>query len=142
MTPAGVPILARHPLWEQRPSEQTAGKTKAPRPFRRGAFGAFKRRLVRVYNPAHEDTKVEDRLDDFTGRLIGNRYMFNASPLCPVVVVAVAGGGNDWAAYIAGLQTYSEPQPAFLQRVYREGYKLTADQAREFFPSIELRYRE
>lgn len=76
------------------------------------------------------------------GVILGSRYMFSASPLCPVVVVAVEGGASDWAAYLAGLQTYSEPQPAFLQRVYREGYKLTADQARGFFPGIELRYRE
>lgn len=73
--------------------------------------------------------------------MLGHRYMFSASPLCPVVAVAVRGGGNDWAAYIAGLQTYSEPQPAFLERVYREGYKLTAEQARGFFPAIDLVYR-
>lgn len=76
------------------------------------------------------------------GKVIGHRYMFSASPLTPVVVVAVEGGANDWAAYVAGLQTYSEPQPEFLQRVYRDGYKLTEEQARGFFPGIVgLRYR-
>lgn len=95
--------------------------------------------------PVDSENKGEDRPandDTWEGRLLGKRYMFSASPLCPVVVVAVEGGGKDWAAYLAGLPTYSEPQIAFLERVYREGFKLTADQARGFFPGIELRYRE
>lgn len=81
---------------------------------------------------------LEDR---FEKKLIGSRYMFCASPLSPVVAVAVAGGNNDWACYIAGLQIYSEPQPAFLERVYREGFKVTEEQARSFFPGEEREYR-
>lgn len=76
------------------------------------------------------------------GRIMHHRYLFSASPLAPVAVVAVEGGANDWAAYIAGLTTYGEPQPAFYERVYREGAKLTEEQARAFFPGVEgLVYR-
>lgn len=81
------------------------------------------------------------RIESFAERLLGSRYCFNASPLTPVSIVAVRGTGGDWAAYLAGLQTYSEPQPAFLARVYREGFKLTEEQARAFFPGVELEYR-
>lgn len=86
-----------------------------------------------------DDAPREER---FEKKLIGNRYMFNASPLAPVVAVAVAGGANDWACYIAGLTIYSEPLPGFLERVFREGYKLTEAQARAFFPGEEREYRE
>ncbi|OGT54310.1 MAG: hypothetical protein A3E01_15205 [Gammaproteobacteria bacterium RIFCSPHIGHO2_12_FULL_63_22] len=77
------------------------------------------------------------------GLIFAYRYLFGAFPLTPVVVVAVQGGGNDWAAYIAGLQTYSEPQPDFLQRVYREGCKLSESEAIAFFPHVnpDLSYR-
>lgn len=75
-------------------------------------------------------------------KLLDSRYMFCSRPLYPISVVAVEGGAGDWAAYVAGLPTYSEPRDDFLERVYREGAKLTEGQARGFFPDIQLRYRE
>lgn len=73
--------------------------------------------------------------------LIGSRYLFCGRPLYPISVVAIQGSAYDWAAYIAGLPIYSEPQDDFLERVYRDGAKLTEEQARAFFPDVELRYR-
>ena len=74
-------------------------------------------------------------------KLLDSRYLFCARPLYPISVVAIEGGANDWAAYVAGLPIYSEPTDDFLERVYRDGAKLTEDQARGFFPEISLRYR-
>lgn len=73
---------------------------------------------------------------------LGNDYLFNAAPLRPVVVVAVAGGQHrDWAAYIAGVDEWGEPGPEIWQAVREFGFKLTEDKARAFFPGIALPYR-
>lgn len=71
-------------------------------------------------------------------KIIGSRYFFTgAEGLGPVLVVAVHGGADDWAAYIAGVPLFASQDDEELQAsVYRWGVKLTEDQATGFFPYI------
>jgi hypothetical protein len=60
----------------------------------------------------------------------------------PVLVIARQGGNDDWAAYICGLGHFNEPTPEDEDFAAEMGVKLTEEQARGFFPSITLRYRQ
>lgn len=54
-------------------------------------------------------------------------------------IVAVKGDVDDWAAYIGGCDPWSEEEA--YDFVARFGCKLREDEARFFFPNIELAYR-
>ncbi len=72
--------------------------------------------------------------------MVQTRYLYADRPLHPVGFIAV-GNQHDWAAYTAGLPTYSRPGP-FWVRVYRDGAKLPEDVARAMFPGMMThRYR-
>jgi len=55
-------------------------------------------------------------------------------------IVAVITTGIDWAAYINGCGV-SEPESACVASVAEYGAKLSAHDARHFFPDIDLPYR-
>lgn len=67
------------------------------------------------------------------------RYFYASPPLHPVGFVAV-GNAYDWAAYTAGMPTYSDPGP-FWERVARDGNKLPEPVARAIFPDSDLAER-
>ena len=54
-------------------------------------------------------------------------------------IVAVIGRNNDWAAYIGGCPPESEEEG--LAFVAAHGAKLSEEDARHFFPDLELVYR-
>ena len=54
-------------------------------------------------------------------------------------IVACVGHAGDWAAYIGGCPPDSEEDG--LRHVAASGAKLTEEDARHFFPGVELRYR-
>ncbi len=60
-----------------------------------------------------------------------------------VIIVAVEGSVNDWAAYIGGV-AYTDPEDNAIEWVGRHGCKLSEDEAKAFFPRIaasDLKYR-
>ncbi len=75
-------------------------------------------------------------------RILADRY-FRTDGLSPVCIVALAGKGNDWAAYIgSGLPDESREDVAI--RVCRYGDKLVRSEALAFFPNMvksSLTYR-
>jgi hypothetical protein len=80
-------------------------------------------------------------------KVLDTRYFFACPPSlkattwpCPVLVVAVAGAVGDWAAYIGGMG-YGAADEEKEKGVYQHGAKLTEEQARGFFPGIDLVYR-
>lgn len=57
-----------------------------------------------------------------------------------VMIVAVKGMEEDWAAYIGYAK--SKIEDTNQQTIAKHGNKLTKEQAKTFFPYIELRYRD
>ncbi len=74
-------------------------------------------------------------------KIIGRVY-FNSNNMA-VSFVAVAGGGNDWAAYVGGSDsdhlTYHAED--LHQWTMEHGAKLPESWARVIFPGVELAYR-
>ena len=58
-----------------------------------------------------------------------------------IAIVAVKGGGNDWAAYI-GATTDTSREAHAVNTAALEGEKLSMADALHFFPWIELPYRD
>jgi hypothetical protein len=56
-----------------------------------------------------------------------------------IAVVAVITGGVDWAAYIGADQSYKEMDTA--EHTINWGCKLSVQDARYYFPNMELPYR-
>jgi hypothetical protein len=71
-------------------------------------------------------------------KIIKGRY-YNANyQAC--AIVAVVKEGIDWAAYIGGAD-YRLPEKEALKHVADKGDKLSEQDARYFFPDIDLPYR-
>ena len=66
----------------------------------------------------------------------GRYWNTNGVGIC---IVAVITRGVDWAAYIGGDEGYSEQ--ACLEWTAEYGAKLSAQDAKHFFPNIDLPYR-
>lgn len=80
------------------------------------------------------------------GQIIRTRLLFaHDNFVSPALVVASQGAVGDWAAYVAGVTLSQsedhEPESAIARVVAANGYKLTEDQARAFFPDVKLEYR-
>ena len=71
-------------------------------------------------------------------KLITGRY-YNANYYA-TAIVAVITEGIDWAAYIGGAN-YQLPQKEAARYVADRGDKLSEQDARYFFPDIDLPYR-
>ena len=71
-------------------------------------------------------------------RIITGRY-YNANWQA-MAIVAVVTEGVDWAAYANGVD-YSLTEPEAVRWVAEHGEKLSRDDARYYFPDIELPYR-
>lgn len=71
-------------------------------------------------------------------KLIEGRY-YNANYYA-VAIVASITEGIDWAAYI-GAPNYELEEEEAVKYVAKWGCKLSANDARHYFPDIKLRYR-
>lgn len=82
--------------------------------------------------------------EHFYLRILGRRYWFSGpyNQMTPVCCIALrSSGGESWAAYIAGVDTYAPEDDAMASNVARYGAKLDETTARAMFPDVELRYR-
>jgi len=71
-------------------------------------------------------------------KLITARY-YNANYFATAIVASITEG-IDWAAYIGGAD-YRLPEEEAVEYVRDYGCKLTREDAKYFFPDIELPYR-